>query len=495
MDAVNDTDRELLRRIWIEADRKPTAFVCIDTEFTSNGICELGIATRQKGTRTVSCHFIVNNNRGLRQKIPRPCTYGNSEEVPNHYALCPHLDNAFGLARRFNQVVVLVGHDVQNDIRNLKQFCHWDIPPEVIILDTLRIWRAWINIQERGNLEQALSFFNIETKPGELHNAGNDAHYTMELLFRQANQAFHFPERMSPTVPEVRVRQRPVRPIRLDKKLDKKSRVKRRCDLELSRRAPSPESPTHRSKRRRVFDDADLRGFDVVFQQGPIKANGLQKGPNTLNFLDDVFVDQGPSQKTIFNNGNGFAQGAGTQQPPKYPASAREARAWAREVRAQEHDFGYPFSSPKAQPDFIDLTNDTPPWKCAGELIDLTNDTPPRKNGADVIDLARDPPPPWPAGVFQFGQKDGLQSTPKGGQFDFQAMMDQEEIKNQEAMKDHEEMKNQEEMKPVVDQKARGLGSRIMSCLTRLSPFGAAQQVLISETAATRDVPVPSPGP
>ncbi|KAB5517387.1 hypothetical protein GE09DRAFT_1066518 [Coniochaeta sp. 2T2.1] len=332
MDAVSDNDRELLRRIWIEADRKPTGFVCIDTEFTSNGICELGIATRQKGTRTVACHFIVNSNRGLRQKIPKPCAYGNSKDVPNQYAFCPYLDNAFGLARRLSQVVVLVGHDVQNDIRNLKQFCHWDVPPCVIILDTLRIWRAWINIQERGNLEQALSFFNIETKPGELHNAGNDAYYTMELLFRQANQAFHCPERMSPTVPEVRVRQRYVRPIRLDKKLDKKSRVKRRRDLELSRRAPSPESPKHRSKRRRVFDDADLRGFDVVFQQGPIKANGLQKGPNTLNFLDDVFVDQGPSQKTIFNNGNGFAKGPGAQEPPKYPASAREARAWARET-------------------------------------------------------------------------------------------------------------------------------------------------------------------
>jgi hypothetical protein len=51
----------------------------------------------------------------------------------------------------------------------------------------LNIWRAWAGTVEAGNLAEALTSHDIEYQADELHNAGNDAWYTMQLLTRLAD--------------------------------------------------------------------------------------------------------------------------------------------------------------------------------------------------------------------------------------------------------------------------------------------------------------------
>jgi hypothetical protein len=190
---VNNNERELLRRIWLEADSKSTAFLSIDTEFTSKGICELGIATRTKGSETRTRHLVITSTRKLRTKDPKPFKFGQSEEIRKEADLRPILNAALSDLQLAHDVVVLVGHDVQNDLGNLKKHCGWQVPNQIIVLDTLHIWRAWVNVPHRGNLEQALDTFALLDDSECLHNAGNDAKYTMELLVRKANQAVESP--------------------------------------------------------------------------------------------------------------------------------------------------------------------------------------------------------------------------------------------------------------------------------------------------------------
>lgn len=193
---INNNERELLRRIWLEANTTPTAFISLDTEYTHQGVCELGIATTQKHSHIRARHVVVNDSRRLKRTKPKPFQFGLSDEVQTEGELLPILVDALASLRAENQVVVLTGHDVQVEIRNLRKCCGWEVPNNVIVLDTQRIWRSWVNVPVRGNLQQALEFFNILCLKAHLHNAGNDAKYTMELLVRKASQAVACPAPM-----------------------------------------------------------------------------------------------------------------------------------------------------------------------------------------------------------------------------------------------------------------------------------------------------------
>jgi hypothetical protein len=255
---VNNNERELLRRIWLEADIKPTAFVSIDTEYTTQGVCELGFATRQKHGPIAARHLIVDGNRGLKQSNPKIFTFGSSREVQHVADLRPVLVDLLSRLQAEHEVVVLTGHDIQVELRNLKKCCGWEVPDEIIILDTLHIWRSWINVPHRGNLAQALGFFAIQHSPAELHNAGNDAGYTLELLICKAIQAVECPVRLSKTDHE-----EPITPGSGKKAARKRKREAQRAldqqGSKSSRRAPSPETPlelerSRRTKRRKIVN-------------------------------------------------------------------------------------------------------------------------------------------------------------------------------------------------------------------------------------------------
>lgn len=78
--------------------------------------------------------------------------------------------------------VVLVGHDAPQDIQYLKSLgVHIsDIPAISQILDSQKIHQAWKGDTNGRKLETVLADLSIESK--NLHNAGNDAVFTLRAL-------------------------------------------------------------------------------------------------------------------------------------------------------------------------------------------------------------------------------------------------------------------------------------------------------------------------
>ncbi|KAH8908281.1 hypothetical protein BR93DRAFT_968101 [Coniochaeta sp. PMI_546] len=295
---INNNERELLRRIWLEADVKPTAFVSVDTEYTSQGVCELGLATRQKHGPTAARHLIVNGTRGLRRKDPKPFHFGSSEEVQHEADLRPLLVDTLACLQAENEVVVLTGHDVQVELRNLKKCCGWEVPDRIVVLDTLRIWRSWINVPERGSLEQALEFFALLKKRAHLHNAGNDAGYTLELLVHKAIQAVECPVRMDKTDLEVRLgkndRDKPLTPD-FGKKATKKRKLEAQRTQGSVRRTQSPAGPLDHERvklrKRRKTNDGSNSTSPAGAPKG--SASGIT---DTIDLTGDTPPPQGPAQ-------------------------------------------------------------------------------------------------------------------------------------------------------------------------------------------------------
>jgi len=76
---------------------------------------------------------------------------------------------------------VLVGHDVKNDVSMLRKL-GFDVynMPGLITLDTAVIYRAYKGLWNSVSLGSVLEELAIE--PWFLHNAGNDAVYTLQAL-------------------------------------------------------------------------------------------------------------------------------------------------------------------------------------------------------------------------------------------------------------------------------------------------------------------------
>lgn len=88
-------------------------------------------------------------------------------------------------ARQRNQSLVIVGHDVKGDLAVLEKekFSLKNYP----ILDTLKLWQA--NPSSKfGSLKKVLQYLNIPH--GLLHNAGNDAYLTLQLMLCLCDQQF-----------------------------------------------------------------------------------------------------------------------------------------------------------------------------------------------------------------------------------------------------------------------------------------------------------------
>ena len=81
-----------------------------------------------------------------------------------------------------NRKVVLVGHDVESDIKAIKKL-GYDIRESkqlLEIVDTKDIYRHYRRVHNQPSLVSVLS--DLEIPYSNLHNAGNDAVYTLQAL-------------------------------------------------------------------------------------------------------------------------------------------------------------------------------------------------------------------------------------------------------------------------------------------------------------------------
>jgi DNA polymerase III epsilon subunit-like protein len=110
------------------------------------------------------CHFSYGQSLVLSIKDCRRAL----EDIVEHYKV---------KARQENRTLMLVGHDVKGDVTLLRRngFKFEDFK----VIDTLSLWKANPSA-EFGALAKVLKYLNIPH--GLLHNAGNDAYLTLQLM-------------------------------------------------------------------------------------------------------------------------------------------------------------------------------------------------------------------------------------------------------------------------------------------------------------------------
>lgn len=128
-------------------------------------------------------HFIIEEHKHFVNKdfvrgCPDKFEYGKSELV-SIKDIASVLANCFRTASGENQKIVLVGHDVKNDI----DYCHQlgfsilNRSSLIEVLDTAVMYKAITGEQQSRALGSIVYDFDLTA--WHLHNAGNDAVYTL----------------------------------------------------------------------------------------------------------------------------------------------------------------------------------------------------------------------------------------------------------------------------------------------------------------------------
>jgi hypothetical protein len=198
-------------------------FICVDVESHERAhhkITEVGLATLDTrdlvgvapGTdgedwrmKIKARHFRINEHRHLVnhefvQGHPDGFDFGEStfvglKEAPSHVAACFHPpfgvhtsntpeDEASSIALRELDLsekrnLVFLGHDTLSDIRYLQELGYDPMKMENIIeaMDTAKMYQAWRRDQQPTSLGRIMNDFDVAA--WKLHNAGNDAVYTV----------------------------------------------------------------------------------------------------------------------------------------------------------------------------------------------------------------------------------------------------------------------------------------------------------------------------
>jgi hypothetical protein len=209
-------------------------FVCVDVESFERAhhkITEIGVATLD--TRDLvgiapgndgeawrkhikARHFRIKENRHLVNRefvVGHPdgfdfgeSTFVSLQEAPEHIAACfhppfgVHVTNTpaaevTGILRNMDldengciksfekRNIVFLGHDTLGDVRYLQQLGYDPLKVENIIeaMDTATMYQAWQREMQPPSLGRILYYFDIIG--WKLHNAGNDATYTVSISF------------------------------------------------------------------------------------------------------------------------------------------------------------------------------------------------------------------------------------------------------------------------------------------------------------------------
>ncbi|CEQ42340.1 SPOSA6832_04149 [Sporobolomyces salmonicolor] len=204
-------------RLAYEAARRDggAAFIALDVEFWERDhsvLLEFGWSVvefvKEEGSKKVKerrqdQHVVIKENRGRRNGRYSPDArdhfdFGRTLTLPSEslyyllHALFSTLSSTspayliFHDPRGDLRALANLGFDVERDFeRELKRMENASRNNEdggVWIVDTQRLFGAWLERKSQVGLEKACAEFEVPTK--RLHNAGNDAHYTLDLFER-----------------------------------------------------------------------------------------------------------------------------------------------------------------------------------------------------------------------------------------------------------------------------------------------------------------------
>ncbi|KAK2592909.1 hypothetical protein QQS21_009404 [Conoideocrella luteorostrata] len=191
-----------------EPHQVPVVFISIDIEnledqphpVTEIGIAALNTTNTKKvvgglggahwWTKIVSHHLIVRQyamhvNRKYVQGCPDMFQFGQTEVVDDWHLL-GKLRDTIAMHATGERDVVLVGHGIQSDIAHLSKlgFNPSSIPRLIGTVDTQSLHQVWKRGEQPRRLDAVLSDLCI--RHSYLHNAGNDATYTLRALVTMA---------------------------------------------------------------------------------------------------------------------------------------------------------------------------------------------------------------------------------------------------------------------------------------------------------------------
>lgn len=193
-------------------------FVCIDMEayeFNQNRITEIGISTldtqdvncmapnpqvkgweqylQTRHIRIEECKHLVNSRHI--QGCPDYFDFGESEWLSQHNII-GFLTAVFREAQQFRDgktiLPVLVGHNIESDIQYMMK-SGFDVLTHVSdCIDTQDLRK----VVRRDNRSRSLGALLVDyhIKADHLHNAGNDAHYTLRLLLAICEAQYSWPK-------------------------------------------------------------------------------------------------------------------------------------------------------------------------------------------------------------------------------------------------------------------------------------------------------------
>ncbi|KAK9765578.1 hypothetical protein K7432_005966 [Basidiobolus ranarum] len=164
-------------------DQKKYMFFAIDVEsYEANHslITEVGWTMYNSVKNTfLDKHYIVRENLHLRNG---KYVADNKEQFTFGKSTYTSLLNTAAMLEAdwdSGYPTILVGHDIKNDLEYLRKMgAQMSEPSETF--DTSNLYMALTKNKQRRKLSRILDEFGIEH--GFLHNAGNDAHYTMEAF-------------------------------------------------------------------------------------------------------------------------------------------------------------------------------------------------------------------------------------------------------------------------------------------------------------------------
>ena len=183
-------------------------FISVDVESyerSHNQITEIGIATldsraltgiasgqlaRNWQDKVKARHFIIDENAHLvNSKYVDGCPnsfekqFGISERISikdakSHITSCFQISNDEGKHR----TIILVGHDIQSDVNFLRalELDIANLPSVLEVMDTANLYSSLKQLDQSTSLANVLC--NLGIIGWNLHNAGNDAGYTLQAL-------------------------------------------------------------------------------------------------------------------------------------------------------------------------------------------------------------------------------------------------------------------------------------------------------------------------
>lgn len=203
-DAYNDPDVILRKRFQIDQTRKQmdrvfsrqSVLFCIDVEAWEKDpskVTEIGIAIYDPRFQELA---LTPNIKTLHLQISENLGLNNGKYVPNNrenflgmqswnFNMAAAIDIVQGLIDRYFQEgqdydCSLVGHDLKNDI-NWLQNIGLHIPHDARELDTQTLY-SYTHGRQGASLKNCLR--SVNQPAAYLHNAGNDAYYTILLALK-----------------------------------------------------------------------------------------------------------------------------------------------------------------------------------------------------------------------------------------------------------------------------------------------------------------------